>query len=189
MNTTTNGSVETDAPSPVGEYAITILGRERIFEYFSHRFQIPMALLRLNYATELRYGVLVDLARQIHQEKVIDLSMGYVNVIWQADANAIAIQMLEHVSTPPEVINIAGSRILNVRDTCEQLAGYMGKPVRFSGCEATDALLSNAGKCISCFGNPQHESDEMIRWTADWVLNEGEHSGKPTHFSNREGNF
>ena len=189
VNTTTNGSVETDAPSPVGEYAITILGRERIFEYFSHRFQIPMALLRLNYATELRYGVLVDLARQIHQEKVIDLSMGYVNVIWQADANAIAIQMLEHVSTPPEVINIAGSRILNVRDTCEQLAGYMGKPVRFSGCEATDALLSNAGKCISCFGNPQHESDEMIRWTADWVLNEGEHSGKPTHFSNREGNF
>ena len=189
VNTTTDGSVETDAPSPVGEYAITILGRERIFEYFSHRFKISMALLRLNYATELRYGVLVDLARQIHQGKMIDLSMGYVNVIWQADANAIAIQMLEHVSTPPEVINIAGSRILNVRDTCEQLAECMGKPVRFSGCEATDALLSNAGKCISCFGNPQHESDVMIRWTADWVLNDGEHSGKPTHFSNREGSF
>ena len=115
--------------------------------------------------------------------------MGYVNVIWQADANANAIQMLEQVSTPPEVINIAGSQILKVRDTCEQLAECMGKSVRFSGHEATDALLSNAGKCISSFGNPQHESDLMIRWTANWVLQGGEHSSKPTHFSNREGKF
>ena len=137
------GSVETDVPNPVGEYAMAALGRERMFEYFSRSLHLPVVLLRLNYATELRYGVLVDLAQKVWTEQPIDLTMGHVNVIWQADANAMALSALEHTATPPFVVNVAGEEILSIRQTAEELGRLLDKPVHLTGSEAPDALLSN----------------------------------------------
>ena len=163
------GSVETDVPCPVGEYAITVLGRERMFEYFSREWQLPLVLLRLNYATELRYGVLVDLAQKVLRQETIDVSMGFVNVIWQRDANAMALQSLEHVSTPPTIMNIAGPEILRVRDVAAEFARLTGRPLQCTGVEAADALLNNAAKSHGWFGKPQMEVSQILRWTADWV--------------------
>jgi hypothetical protein len=183
------GSVETDETAPVGEYAITVLGRERIFEYFSQGWNISMALLRLNYATELRYGVLVDLAQKVIRQEPIDVRMGYVNVIWQRDANAMALQSLTHVATPPLVLNIAGPEILRIRDVVAEFSRLTGRPVRIAGEEADDALLSNARKSYQLFGQPEIGVAQIMRWTADWVSRGGESLGKPTHFESREGKF
>ena len=189
MPATRGGSVETDPPGPVGEYAITVLGRERMFEYFSREWGIPLALLRLNYATELRYGVIVDLARQVLREETIDIGMGFVNVIWQGDANAMALQALEHVATPPFMLNVAGPEILCVREVAAELARLLGRSLRLHGVEAPDALLNNASRSHLLFGPPEVGAERIIRWTADWVARGGEHLGKPTHFESRDGTF
>lgn len=183
------GSVESDAPGPVGEYAITVLGRERMFEYFSREWQIPLVLLRLNYATELRYGVLVDLAQQVLRRETIDVSMGWVNVIWQRDANAMALQSLEHAATPPRILNIAGPEILRVREVAAELARLTERPLKCCGDEAPDALLNNAAQSHALFGKPQMPVAQIIRWTADWVARGGDSLGKPTHFESRNGTF
>lgn len=183
------GSRETDAPQPVGEYAMSCLGRERIFEHFSRVNATPMALLRLNYATELRYGVLVDLARRIVGGEPIDLSMGYVNVIWQGDANAMALSALAHAGTPPFVVNLAGAEELSVRTTSEALGRALGLPVRFVGTEAEDALLSSAQLGHTQLCAPSVSVDELIAWTAEWVGRGGASLGKPTHFESRDGGF
>jgi nucleoside-diphosphate-sugar epimerase len=183
------GSIESDAPQPVGEYAMSVLGRERIYEYFCRELSIPMALLRLNYATELRYGVLVDLARMVWTDAVIDLAVGQVNVIWQMEANAMALQMLEHTSVPPKVMNIAGSEILRVRDVCEEFGRLLGRTPRFQGSERPDALLNNASRSHQLLGPPQITTQQMIRWTADWVQRDGASLDKPTHFNTREGKY
>jgi nucleoside-diphosphate-sugar epimerase len=186
---TSGGSVETDAPQPVGEYAITVLGRERIYEYFGRCLSIPMGLLRLNYATELRYGVLVDLAHMVWNQEVVDLSMSYVNVIWQSEANAMSLQMLEHVAVPPRVINIAGNEILRVRDVCEEFGRLLGRTPRFTGTENSDALLNNAKQSHALFGPPKITVEQMIHWTADWVRRGGTSLNKPTHFGSRDGKY
>jgi hypothetical protein len=183
------GSVETDQLDPTGEYAVTVLGRERMFEYFSRELQIPMVLLRLNYATEMRYGVLVDVAERVKQQDTIDVSMGYVNVIWQRDANAMSIQSLTQVDTPPRILNIAGPEILQVRQVAETMAQRMGTTARFTGKEADDAFLSNAQSSYELFGRPSVSAEQLIRWTADWVTRGGENLGKPTHFENRAGKY
>lgn len=183
------GSVETDDPRPVGEYAISVLGRERMFEYFSRALSIPMALLRLNYATELRYGVLVDLARGVWNNQEIDVSMGHVNVIWQAEANAMSLQMLEYVAIPPQIINIAGPEILRVREVCEEFGRLLQRTPRFIGLERPDALLNNSAKSYALFDLPQVTAQQMIRWTADWVRYGGESLNKPTHFGSHDGKF
>ena len=188
VNTGT-GSVEKDSVQPIGEYAMTVLGRERMFEYFSRRDDIPMALLRLNYSTELRYGVLVDLAEMVRDEKPIDLTTGYFNVIWQTDANAIALQTLTHVASPPLVINIAGCDLFRVRDVCQQFGRIMNKPVCFTGHESTDALLSNANKSYELIERPSTSAEQMIRWTAEWVMGRKENLGKSTHFASRNGKY
>jgi nucleoside-diphosphate-sugar epimerase len=183
------GSIESDEPRPVGEYAISVLGRERMYEYFSRTLSIPMALLRLNYATELRYGVLVDLARMVWNNEAIDVAMSHVNVIWQADANAMSLQMLEHVATPPRVMNIAGPEILRVRDVCEEFGRLLNRTPRFIGVERPDALLNNAARSHALFGRPQVTVQQLIRWTADWVREGGDSLNKPTHFESRDGKF
>ena len=184
-----SGSVESDEPQPVGEYAITVLGRERMYEHFSRSLSIPMALLRLNYATELRYGVLVDLARKVWNGEVIDVAMGFANVIWQGEANAMSLQMLEHVATPPNVMNIAGAEILCVRDVAEQFGRLLGRSPRFSRTEGPDALLNNAARSHALFGTPQVTADQMIQWTANWIQLGGESLNKPTHFESRNGKY
>ena len=183
------GSREGDKPCPEGEYAMSCLGRERLFEYFSREFGTQTTLIRLNYACELRYGVLVDLALQIQAGKAIDLCMGYLNTIWQGDACAMALQALDHVAVPPRVLNVTGAELLSVRDVCERLGRLMKTPVRFTGTESTTALLSDARCAQELMGYPRVSADQLIRWVADWVARGGKSLNKPTHFESRDGKY
>ena len=183
------GSVESDLPCPDGDYAMSCLGRERIFTHFSQTLKIPVALIRLNYANELRYGVLVDLAQQVMAGEPINLSMGYFNAIWQGDANAMTLRALDHAATPPLVVNVAGPDRLSVRQIAEQFGRRLDKPVRFTGREAADALLSNGRLGYELLGYPRVSVEQIIRWIADWQLRVGPTLGKPTHFQTRNGKF
>jgi nucleoside-diphosphate-sugar epimerase len=183
------GSVETDLPRPVGEYAMSCLGRERMLEHFSATRGIRTSIVRLNYAVEMRYGVIADLARRIAAGETIDVTMGYFNVIWQGDANAMAIASLAHASSPPFVFNLAGPEQLSVRATCEELARLMGRTVTFTGHEAADALLSNGMRGWTHFGRPRVDASRVIAWIAEWVSRGGASLGKPTHFESRDGKF
>jgi nucleoside-diphosphate-sugar epimerase len=183
------GSREEDPPNPAGEYAMSCLGRERMFEYFSRRHGTPVAILRLNYATEMRYGVLVDLARKVLRREPLDLTMGYFNVIWQADANAMALAALEHVSSPPLIVNVAGAEELSVRGTATELARLLDVDVSFTGREAPDALLSNGTRGRTLLGTPRVDAARLLTWTADWIRRGGESLDKPTHFESRAGRF
>jgi len=189
VDTRSGGSVETDRLRPEGEYANSVLGRERIYDHFSRTLVIPMALLRLNYATEMRYGVLVDLARRVWNGTPIDVTMGYVNVIWQRDANAMAINALPLAESPPRVLNIAGKEILSVREVAEQFGELMGRNVEIVGREAGDAFLNRADHNYAQLGKPTKSAEQLIRWTAEWVMQGGESYDKPTHFQNRGGDF
>ena len=183
------GSAERDVPNPVGEYAMSCLGRERMFEHFSREFGMPTAIVRLNYAVEMRYGVLVDLARRVAHGEGVPVSMGYLNVIWQADANAMALGCFDHVSSPPFVVNVAGPEELSVRSIGQQFGRLLGREVTFEGREAPDALLSNASLARSLFGEPRVPAAQLLEWTADWVCRGGASLGKPTHFESRDGRF
>ena len=183
------GPVESAAPNPVGEYAISALGRERIFEHFSRSLGIPTAIIRLNYSIEMRYGVLVDLAQKVLAGETVDLTMGHANVIWQGDANAMVLQSFGCVSSPPFVVNVAGPEIISIRQIAEQFGELMGKEVAFSGTESPDALLSNGQLGHRLFGHPQVSVRQMVQWIADWVMRGGESLGKPTHFESRDGRF
>lgn len=184
------GSIETDTPNPSGEYAMSCLGRERIFEHFARQNDGPsVVLLRLNYASELRYGVIVDVATKIKAGEPIDLAMGAFNAIWQQDANAIAIASLGLADQPASVINIAGPEILSIRRVAEQLADAMGVSVGFVGTESPDAFLSNAQKSFALFGYPTVSIRTLIHATAAWVKDGGSLLGKPTHFETRDGKY
>jgi nucleoside-diphosphate-sugar epimerase len=183
------GSVEDDPLQSVGEYAQSCVGRERIYEHFSRTLGIPLALLRLNYACELRYGVLVDLAQRVQAGEPVDLAMGNLNAIWQADANAMALCAFGHVTSPPLVLNVAGPETLSVRRLAEELGRLLGRPVRFQGSEAPDALLSNGQLGHRLFGYPRVSVGQMVCWIADWLRRGGPTLGKPTHFEVRDGRF
>ena len=183
------GSRETDPLNPVGEYAMSCVGRERMFEHFSRTFHLPVTLLRLNYATELRYGVLVDIAQGVHAGRAISLGMGYLNAIWQGDACAMSLQALAHTASPPFVINIAGPELLSVRTVAEAFGARFKKAVMFEGQEADDALLSDGRRSHELFGLPQVTADRLIGWIADWITRGGETWGKSTHFEDRAGRF
>jgi nucleoside-diphosphate-sugar epimerase len=183
------GSREADRLEPVGEYAMSCVGRERMFEYFSRSLGVSVAILRLNYASEMRYGVLIDLARRVLRREPIDVTMGYFNVIWQADANAMALAALAHTSSPPFVVNVAGPEELSVRAVGARLAELMRVEVSFVGCEAPDALLSNGTHARSLFGEPRVDAERLLEWTADWTLRGEETLAKPTHFESRSGRF
>jgi nucleoside-diphosphate-sugar epimerase len=183
------GSRETDPVNPVGEYAMSCLGRERIFEHFSRVGMTNVSILRLNYACEMRYGVLVDIAKCVHAGQPVPISMGYLNAIWQGDASAISLQALALASTPPFVINIAGPELLSVRRVAEQFGTIFQKPVRFEGAESDDALLSDASKAFALFGLPNVSATQLMTWIADWIARGEATSTKPTHFENRAGRF
>ena len=183
------GSREDDVPAPVGEYAMSCLGRERLFQYFSRTQGMPVAILRLNYAVEMRYGVLADLAGRAARGEPIDLSMGYVNVIWQGDANAMALAALAGASSPALIVNVAGPEELSVRAIGEQLARLMGTTAKFAGTELPGALLSNGSRGYDLLGAPRVDAARVLSWTADWVQRGGESLGKPTHFESRAGRF
>lgn len=183
------GSRETDAPQPVGEYAQSCLGRERVLEYMSGQHDSPLALVRLNYANALRYGVLTDLALAVRDGRPVDLTMGWVNVIWQGDANAMALRCLSHAAQPPFIINVAGDEHLRVREAAEAIGRLLGIEPRFTGTEAPDALLSDANRSRELFGPPRVSTPQLIDWTAQWVVAGGSTLEKPTMFQTRDGGF
>lgn len=183
------GASENVPPEPLGEYAQSTLGRERIFEYHSHRYGTPMTLYRLNYAIDMRYGVLLELAKAINEGRTIDLSMGYANVIWQGDANSMALRCLNHCASPPTVINITGPETVSIRWAATELAKRIGKEALFEGTESDTALLNNASKSHQLFGYPSVSLLQMIDWTADWVAQGGATWNKPTHFQERKGKY
>jgi nucleoside-diphosphate-sugar epimerase len=183
------GSVESDPLAPVGEYAASCVGRERMYEYFSRSADTRVSMLRLNYACELRYGVLVDLARQVVAGEPIDVTMGYVNVIWQGDANAMALQSLAHAASPPFVVNIAGPETLSVRRIGEQLGELLGRQPIFTGMEDDKALLSNGQLGLQLYGKPRVSIEQLCRWIAHWLQSSGELLDKPTKFQVRDGKF
>jgi nucleoside-diphosphate-sugar epimerase len=183
------GPVETDPVGPVGEYAQSALARERIFEYFSARNSTKAAILRLNYAIDLRYGVLRDIADQVAAGTPVDVSMGYANVIWQRDANSVALRAFAHASSPPLVLNLTGAQTISIRETALKFGKLLGNEPRFTGKEAETALLSNAAKCKKMFQPETVTLDWMIEQTAAWVQSGGKGLGKPTHFQQRDGRF
>jgi nucleoside-diphosphate-sugar epimerase len=183
------GSAESETPSPIGEYAMSCLARERIFEHFSCTRGTKVVILRLNYATELRYGVLVDIAARVHAGDAVPMAMGHLNAIWQGDACAMSLQALALAAAPPVVLNIAGGEVLSVRRLAGQFGERLGRPARYEGVEAPDALLSDARRAIALFGPPRVSVDQMIAWIADWTRRGGVTLGKPTHFEERTGRF
>ena len=183
------GSLETDAPGPVGEYAQSCLGRERMFEYGSLNHGTPITLIRLNYAVEMRYGVLVDIALKVWKRQPVDLTMGHFNVIWQGDANAMILRSLKYCSSPPRILNITGPEILSVREVALQFGNYFNVVPEFRGEEANTALLSNAKESFRLFGYPKVSAEKMIAWIAEWIIHEGRLLDKPTHFEVRDGKY
>lgn len=184
-----DGPREDDPPGPVGEYAAAALGRERILQFFATRNGTPMAILRLNYAVEPRYGVVRDLADQVMAGTAIDLAMGYANLIWQRDANAIALRALEHCDTPPLILNVTGRPAASIRELAVRIGRRLGIEPRFAGTEAPTALLSDASRCETMFGPAPTSLDEMIRRVTDWVAAGGRSLHRPTHFAERNGRF
>jgi len=168
---------------------MSCVGRERIFEHFSRANGTKMTILRLNYATELRYGVLMDIAVRVNTEQAVPLSMGFLNAIWQADAAAMSLQSLAYAESPPNVINITGPELLSVRRVAEEFGKLLKKPVRFDGEESSDALLSNAQAALQLFGVPKVSAEQMMIWIAEWVRRGGATLAKPTHFEDRAGRF
>lgn len=183
------GSVEDDPPNPAGEYAMSCLGRERIIQYLSQQNGTRSAIVRLNYAVELRYGVLLDLAEQIHAGRPIDLGMSYVNVIWQGDACASILCTLGECDVPPRIVNVAGPDILCVRDICEELAQRMDRTVQFTGHVSETALLNDGSAARARHGELTVSLERILDWTADWVTRRKPTLGKPTHFEVRSGSF
>ena len=184
-----SGATETTPTKPVGDYAMSCLGRERIFSHFSETRGTLTALVRLNYATELRYGTLVDIAQQVLAGQPIDLSMGYFNAVWQGDSNAMTLRALDHVSSPPFVVNLAGPERLSVRQCAEYLEQLMDKTVTFTGTEAPDAFLSDGRLGHEKLGQITVDAQEMMRLIAEWQVRGGSTLGKPTHFQTRDGKF
>ena len=183
------GSRETDALAPVGEYAASCVGRERVLEWSAERRGTRVAIVRLNYAVALRYGVLTDLAVKVWRGEAIDVTMGHVNVIWQGDANALAVACLAHAASPPFVVNVTGGEVLSVRDLATRLGRLMGREPRITGVEAPDALLSRTDRMREALGGATTPVEDMLAWTAEWVREGRPLLGKPTKFERRDGAF
>ena len=183
------GSVETDAPAPVGEYAQSCLGRERVFEYYSLHRRLPCLFFRLNYAVDLRYGVVVDIARRVHAGEPVDLTVPAFNAIWQRDANSYAFRSLEHCASPPRILNVTGAETLFVRDTANWFAARFGRACRFAEQEGNAALLSDASACHALLGAPEVKAEDLMERVAAWIEAGGEWLSKPTHFEVADGRF
>jgi nucleoside-diphosphate-sugar epimerase len=185
----TGGSSESDAPDPRGEYAQSCLGRERVFEYFSREYGTSCLLFRLNYAVDLRYGVLVDIARKVYQGDAVDLSVPAFNVIWQGDANSYALRCLELCQSPPRILNITGPETVSTRRAAESFAVRFGREAVILGEEKDVALLNNSSLCHRLLGYPEVTLGELTEMVAHWVEIGGASLNKPTKFEVTDGRF
>ena len=184
-----SGSTENDATGPVGEYAQSCLGRERVFEYFSRERGTPCLLFRLFYAVDLRYGTIVDVARHVRAGEPVDLQVGRVNALWQGDANSYAFRSLALCASPAPPLVVTGPEPVSVREVAERFGARYGRPVTFAGEEGPLALLGNPAECVSRLGRPEVSLERLIEWTAAWVEQGGRSLGKPTKFERVDGRF
>jgi len=189
VSVTGKGSDESMPPNPPGEYAQSCVGRERMFEYFSNQFQTPGRLFRLNYAIDMRYGVLHDIATKVISGKPIDVSLGHVNFIWQGDASSQALRCLAHCDTPTSPINVSGPEILAVRDLAKQFGKLFDREPILTGKEEPTAWLTDTSQAVNLFGRPVVETEHLIKWTADWVARSMPSLGKPTKYEVRDGRY
>lgn len=185
----TGGCTETDEVGPIGEYAMSCLGRERAIENAAAEHGLRASIIRLNYAVEPRYGVLCDIAQTLLSGEPVDLGVGYVNVVWQRYANEVALRSLVHAHTTPFIVNVAGPETVPVQRAAEQLADLLGVTARFEGEPGETALLSNGARAHDLFGYPDESVDGLIRMQAEWLLHSGRTLGKPTKFQRRDGRF
>jgi nucleoside-diphosphate-sugar epimerase len=183
------GANEATAPDPPGEYAQSCVGRERMFEYFSRKFSTPGRLFRLNYAIDMRYGVLHDIATKVLQGKPIDVSLGHLNFIWQGDAAAQALRCLARCDMPTSPINVSGHEILAVPDLATTFGKLLGREPIFVGKEAPTAWLTNTSQAVTLFDLPVVDTTRLITWTADWVARAMPSFGKPTKYEVRDGRY
>ena len=183
------GSRESHLPEPVGEYAQSCLGRERMFEYGSIKNKTAVVLIRLNYAVELRYGVLVDIAAKVKNQQPIDLSMGYFNVIWQGDANDMVLRSIELAESPARILNVSGPEILSLREVALAFGKLLGEKPILEGKEAKTALLNDSSQVFELMEKPKIPVDQVIQWVAHWILEDKKLLGKPTHFQVRDGKY
>jgi len=183
------GADEATPPNPPGEYAQSCVGRERMFEYFSRQFNTPGRLFRLNYAIDMRYGVLHDIATKVRDGTPIDVSLGHVNVIWQGDACAQALRCLAHCETPTSPINVSGHEILAVRELAKQFGALLGREPNIVGDEQPTAWLTDTSQATRLFGLPIVDTQRLIKWTADWVARAMPSLGKPTKYEVRDGRY
>lgn len=183
------GSSESQPAAPVGEYANSCLGRERIFEHYSQKCGIPSLLYRLNYAIDLRYGVLSDIARPIWEDRPVNNSVSAFNCIWQGDANNRALRCLEHTANPPTILNITGPEKLYTEEVARKFGELFNKPVAFTGNPAEKMFLNDASRSMELFGTPKINADQLIHMTAEWIMSGGRDLDKPTHFAVTDGQF
>ena len=183
------GSTEADATGPVGEYAQSCLGRERVFEYFAREQGTPCLLFRLFYAVDLRYGTIVDIARHVRAGEPVDLQVARVNAIWQGDANSYAFRALALCASPAVPLVVTGPEPLSVREVAERFGARFHRPPRFTGEEGPLALLGDASACRARLGEPEVSRERLVEWTADWVEQGGRSLGKPTKFERTDGRF
>lgn len=183
------GPDENTPPDPTGEYAQSCLGRERLLQHMSIEHDTPMSILRLNYAIDLRYGVLHDIAHTVWSGEPVDVTMGAVNVLWQGDVNSVTLRSLGHCASPPDILNVTGPETAAVRWLAHECGSRLGREVVITGTEAPNALLSNAARCCARFGYPSVPLSRMLDWTCEWVSSGGPSHGKPTKFGQRAGSF
>jgi hypothetical protein len=183
------GSRESDPLTPLGEYSNACVARERIFEYFSAKNDTPMVLLRLSFALDLRYGVLVDIANRVWCGEPVNVAMSHMNCIWQGDANEMIIRSLALASVPPAPLNLVGGGHHSIRQVAQRFAELMGKPVTFTGNEGPTAFLSNNALLQSTLGEPPTALETVMQWVAGWIMAGGRQLNKPTHFEVRDGGY
>ena len=183
------GAHENIHPEPIGEYGQSCLGRERLFQYFSNLHQTPVLIYRLNYANDVGYGVLLEIGKAVRTQKPIDLNMGHVNVIWQGDANEIALRALHHCAVPAKLLNVTGPETAAVRWIANEFGKLFADPPIYTGEEQATALLSNAAESFRLFGYPRVGLKQMIQLLAWWIEEGGKTINKETHFQERKGKF